>query len=396
MELLETRCYLAGDPIVTVDTNFGNFQIELRPDAAPQTVANFLQYVERGAYTDAIFHRSVPGFVEQTGGFTSASATFTSTSQFTAIPTNAPVPLEYDLPNIVGSVAAARTSNPNSATDEWYVNLVDNSRTLGPSGVDPYGYAVFGQVIGNGMQVINAIAALPVDNADNSTFSQLPLGPNNELVRINSVTLDSIDGTVFTDLNGNGQLDAGEPGVAGRTVFLDIDGSGEPDSQNPSTTTDANGNYTFSGLAPGTYDAMEVLAGGVALTTPSQIVTVTAGQTATANFGEKVENRPGTLAFSAATYNANETDSSATIIIDRTGGGTGAVSVTVTTSNGTATAGTDYTATSQTVNWPDGDMTPKTVSIPLLDDNATGESAQTVNLALSNATGGATIATQGT
>src|SRR5215469_15400411 len=100
VERLEHRWLLASDPIVTVDTNFGNFQIELRPDAAPKTVANFLSYVESGAYTDSIFHRSVPGFVEQAGGFTSSTTTFTSTSQFTTIPTNAPVALEYKLPNV--------------------------------------------------------------------------------------------------------------------------------------------------------------------------------------------------------------------------------------------------------------------------------------------------------
>jgi hypothetical protein len=82
---LENRCLLSADPIVTVDMNFGNFQIELRPDAAPQTVSNFLTYVESGAYTDSIFHRSVPGFIEQAGGFTSSNGTFSgNTSQFTA------------------------------------------------------------------------------------------------------------------------------------------------------------------------------------------------------------------------------------------------------------------------------------------------------------------------
>ncbi|HQU43745.1 MAG TPA: peptidylprolyl isomerase, partial [Pirellulales bacterium] len=232
---------LTSDPIVTVDTNFGNFQIELRPDAAPKTVSNFLSYVESGAYTDSIFHRSVPGFVEQAGGFTSSSATFGgSTSQFTTIPTNSPVNLEYKLANVAGSVAMARTSDPNSATDQWFVNLVDNSTTLGPGGSDQYGYTVFGQVIGNGMQVLDAIAALNVDNADNGgTFSQLPLGSNNELVRISSVSIDSIDGTVFSDTNGNGTLDSGEQGVSGRTVYIDANNNGVLDSGETSTTTDA-------------------------------------------------------------------------------------------------------------------------------------------------------------
>ncbi len=272
VERLEHRWLLTSDPIVTVDTNFGDFQIHLNPTAAPHTVANFLSYVESGAYTDSIFHRSVPGFVEQAGGFTSTSTTFTSTSQFTTIPTNAPVNLEYNLPNIAGSVAMARTSDPNSATDQWFVNLVDNSTTLGPGGSDQHGYTVFGQVLGNGMQVINAIAALNVDNADNGgTFSQLPLGANNKLVQISSVTLDSVDGTVS---NASGS------GVAGRTLFVDLKGTGAFQSGDPTATTDSSGDYSFTGISPGTYKVYEELPNNISLTMPSQSVTVVAGETA--------------------------------------------------------------------------------------------------------------------
>jgi cyclophilin family peptidyl-prolyl cis-trans isomerase len=287
-EQLENRWLLTSDPIVTVDTNFGNFQIELRPDAAPQTVANFLQYVESGAYTDSIFHRSVPGFVEQAGGFTSSSTTFTSTSQFVQIPTNAPIALEYNLPNVVGSVAMARTNDANSATDQWFVNLANNSTTLGPGGSDANGYAVFGQVIGNGMQVLDAIAALTVDNAGGAPFSQLPLGSNNQLVRISSVTIDSIDGKVFADTNGNGTIDTGEQGIAGRTVFIDQANTGVYQAGDPTATTDSSGNYSFAGLVAGTYKVVEELPNNVSLTNPSQTVTVVANQTASGvNFAEQ-------------------------------------------------------------------------------------------------------------
>ena len=284
-ERLEARWYLSSDPIVTVATNYGNFQIELLPTAAPQSVTNFLNYVQSGAYTNTIFHRSVPNFIVQTGGFTSASATYTSTSQFATIPTQAPIPLEYNLPNTLGTVAMARTSSPNSATDEWFVNTVDNTNALGQS--NGGGYAVFGKIIGNGMQVINAIAAVPTKAADAGAFNTLPVDSNNQLVRISSVTLDSIDGTVFSDVNGNGNLDSGEQGIAGRTVFIDKDGTGSPTANDPQTTTDANGHYSFSGLAPGTYTVREVLPSGVSLTTGTQTVTVTAGQTSSGNnFGE--------------------------------------------------------------------------------------------------------------
>lgn len=286
VETLESRNLLSANPVVTVDTNFGNFQIMLFPTAAPQTVANFLTYVQDGAYTDTIFHRSVPGFAEQTGGFLSPSNTFSgNTSQFTPITTNAAIPLEYGLANTPGTVAMARASSANSATSQWFVNLVDNSETLGPS--NGGGYAVFGQVI-SGMSTLYTIAGLPVKNVDGGTFSQLPLANGSQLVRITSVTVDSINGTVFTDVNGNGTLDAGEPGLAGRTVFLNNDGSGVPNANNPSAVTDANGNYSFSGLAAGTYSVRELLPGNTSLTTPLQTVVVRAGQTASGtNFGER-------------------------------------------------------------------------------------------------------------
>lgn len=302
-EPLEARYYLTaaatpGDPIVTVDTNFGNFQLELFPADAPQTVTNFLSYVTSGKYNDTVVSRSVSQFVVQTGGITSASTTYTSNSQFVPVPQNAAIPLEYKLPNTAGTIAMARSSSPTSATDEWFINVVDNSTNLGPGGVDPNGYAVFGKVLGNGMSIVDAINALSTKNegsvqtssSSSTDLSNLPLGPNNELVRISSMTLDSIDGAVFTDTNGNGVFDSGESGVAGRTVFINNDGTGQPDSNNPSTTTDANGNYSFTGLAAGSYKVEEVVPSGVALTTATtQTVTVTASGTVSGvNFGEGV------------------------------------------------------------------------------------------------------------
>lgn len=286
-ERLEERRLLTVDPIVTVDTNYGNFQIELFPNAAPQTVANFLSYVESGAYTNSIFHRTVPNFVVQTGGYTSPSETFTSTSQFQTIPTHAPIPLEYNLPNKLGSVAVARASDPNSGTDQWFINTVDNSNTLGPS--NGGGYAVFGQVLGDGMQVVDAISALPTDNADNGVFATLPLGTNNQLVRISSITVQSgIEGTVFTDFNGNGSLDPGETGSAGRTVFIDNDGTGVPDANNPSTTTGVNGHYAFGSLAAGTYTIREVAPANVTVKQPSQTVSLSSnGSVSDVDFAEE-------------------------------------------------------------------------------------------------------------
>ncbi len=104
-----------------------------------------------------------------------------------------------------------------------------------------------------------------------------------------------------------------------------------------------------------------------------------------------VGGSPGILQFGAATYSVGENGGSATITVMRTDGNTGAVGVTVSTSNGTATAPADYTAVTQTVSFASGDTAPKTVTIPIVNDTA-AEANETVNLALSAPTGGATIA----
>src|SRR6185312_12540472 len=96
-EVLENRLALNTGPIVSFHTSLGDFKVQLFSDVAPQTVANFLTYVNSGAYTNSIIHRSVPGFVEQGGGFTTNSQTFTNVSQFTSIPTNPPVQNEFNL-----------------------------------------------------------------------------------------------------------------------------------------------------------------------------------------------------------------------------------------------------------------------------------------------------------
>lgn len=170
--------------IVRFDTVMGKFDVELRADAAPREVANFLNYVRSGRYNSSFFHRSAVldasgaiGIV-QGGGFTVNAA-----GQYSVIPADAPVPLEYNLPNERGTIAAARTGDPNSATSQWYFNVRDNTSILGAS--NGGGYTVFGRVLGAGMTVVDAIAALPrVDarqrdangNPDlNDPFGQLPL-----------------------------------------------------------------------------------------------------------------------------------------------------------------------------------------------------------------------------
>ncbi len=170
--------------LVTISTNMGNIQVDLFNDAVPGTVQNFLNYLGAGTYTDTIIHRSPPNFVIQGGGFK---------KDFSAVTTNAPIPLEYQFKNARGTIAMARTGNPNSATSQWFINAVDNSSSLGPGGADQYGYTVFGWVVG-GMNVVDAINDLPIFNAG-APFGELPLkdytSPN-QVTDANKVIINSI------------------------------------------------------------------------------------------------------------------------------------------------------------------------------------------------------------
>jgi cyclophilin family peptidyl-prolyl cis-trans isomerase len=159
-------------PVVQFDTVLGRFNVELREDAAPRHVANFLAYVQANAYASSFIHRSASldpsGAISivQGGGYR------VTPTGATEIPRSPPVALEYNLPNARGTLAAARAPDVNSATSEWYFNVRDNSTVLGPS--NGGGYTVFGRVIGTGMTVVDAIAALPRVNAG-GVFNELPV-----------------------------------------------------------------------------------------------------------------------------------------------------------------------------------------------------------------------------
>jgi peptidyl-prolyl cis-trans isomerase B (cyclophilin B) len=148
----------AANPQVELDTTQGKIRIELYPDAAPKTVANFLQYVKDGFYSGTQFHRVIPGFMVQGGGMS---------ADFKEKPTRAPVPIESEqsvkagLSNVVGSVSMARTGDPNSATAQFFINVADNKRLdFQSADARGYGYTVFGKVV-DGMDVVNKIAAAP-------------------------------------------------------------------------------------------------------------------------------------------------------------------------------------------------------------------------------------------
>ncbi len=156
--------------VVRFATVLGDFEVELDDAAAPRTVANFLSYLRRGDYNSSFFHRSVPGFVLQGGGFT-----LRGNQVFTVTP-EAPVPNEPGISNLRGTLAMAKLGGlPDSATCQWFINLGDNSGNLDNQNG---GFTVFGRVLGTGMAVVDALAAAPAYNASailGSPFSELPL-----------------------------------------------------------------------------------------------------------------------------------------------------------------------------------------------------------------------------
>ena len=153
--LLFTLALLGGSALATptaiIHTSMGDITVELDEDRAPATVANFRRYAEDGFYNDTIFHRVIPGFMIQGGGHT---------ADMKEKPTREPIANEAHngLKNARGTIAMARTSNPHSATAQFFINLVDND-ALNPGGADAYGYAVFGKVVA-GLDVIDKIAAV--------------------------------------------------------------------------------------------------------------------------------------------------------------------------------------------------------------------------------------------
>ena len=155
-------------PRVEIATDRGTFVVALFADRAPATVENFLRYVEDGFYDGTVFHRVIPGFMIQGGGFDESLA---------KKPTRAPIENEADngVANRRGTLAMARTGDPHSATAQFFVNLVDNAY-LDHRGRDAqgWGYAVFGRVVA-GMETVDAIAAVPTGTR--AGMQNVPLDP---------------------------------------------------------------------------------------------------------------------------------------------------------------------------------------------------------------------------
>lgn len=168
---------------VQIQTVMGDIEVNLYDKTTPKTVENFLAYVKSGAYTNSVIHRAVPDFIVQGGGFK-----WEGKSPLTAIGQNAAVINEPVYSNLRGTIAMAKLGgNPNSATNQWFFNLKDNSANLDTQNG---GFTVFGQVTGNGMAIIDAMAALNANVADKE---QIPLR--------NYTAEDAKNNVVITDKN---------------------------------------------------------------------------------------------------------------------------------------------------------------------------------------------------
>jgi cyclophilin family peptidyl-prolyl cis-trans isomerase len=265
--------YFKVDPatnMVRVTTSLANsngiplgFTLQLLSSNAPKTVANFLAYVNDGAYENTLIHRSVPGFVIQAGGYTdegTGSGWNTPIETWTNV-----VPSEYGVPNSRGTVAMALVgSDSNSATSQWFINLNNNASVLdvtNTSGNPPF--TVFARVIGNGMQVVDAIAALktcssiatstnpPYPLIDLSwllygEFSTMPLNGittnSTSLQLSNLVTFTRVATIPYFALSSDSTAYA--PRISNSTLFIDYTGGTNPPSK-PVTisviATDTNG-----------------------------------------------------------------------------------------------------------------------------------------------------------
>ena len=162
-----------GNPKVEMMTSKGKIIIELYPEKAPETVKNFLNYVDTKYYDGTIFHRVIPGFMIQGGGFT---------PEMKRKSTSAPIKNEADngLKNDRGTIAMARTADPNSATAQFFINSVNNDFLNHKSKTSQgWGYAVFGKVI-EGIEVVDVISA--VKTVTSGRYRDVPA----EAVQINS------------------------------------------------------------------------------------------------------------------------------------------------------------------------------------------------------------------
>jgi len=361
----------------------GSIDIALSDSATPGTVANFLNYVRGGAYVNSFLHRSGSpeglGII-QGGGFKIANSTSDlSASTLTAVSTGSAIVNESSTsrPNARGTISMARTSDPNSATSQWFINTSDNTTNLG--GSDGAGYTVFGTVLGAGMDVADQVFAMPtsdvhgrIDNNLDGAFTELPTNP--QFTGTGSLTIPRADLVV---VNSAGVIPALTFSAQSDTPSIANIGTINPDG------------------------TIRLLLGAVS-GTANVTVTVTdldglstSGSFAVFSVPTTAASPNGILRFSAQRYDVDAGDNFAIVSVTRSGGTTGSVSAVVSTEDDSATTGSDYTGVTQTVIFADGDTAPKTVIIPIHNSGVT-TGTRAFNLSLLNPSGGAILGTNNT
>jgi cyclophilin family peptidyl-prolyl cis-trans isomerase len=320
------------------NTAEGTFYVQMNPAAAPNTVANFLTYVNAGSFTNSLIHRSDPVTGVIQGGSFTPNTTGTTFTNYNNIGINAPIALETTdtLVNSLGTIAMARTTSPNSATSGWFINTVDNTNNLPPASNS--GYAVFGSVISPGMSVVNAIAALPVLNGNITVISS---STSSNAVTVDPSTLPASFGQYW------GFLGSYVSGVAGPVVSL----YGNANQTISSSTTVATSLYgdPFSQLPvqanlPVGQTGSVSLSNLVTVSSITPVFPITAGGPALATFSatssDKTLVNPSVSGSILHLYAAKNFTTASPVTI----------TVTVTDSNGSSQSSFNVTVTRQILN----------------------------------------------
>jgi peptidyl-prolyl cis-trans isomerase A (cyclophilin A) len=230
--LFSLAAFNVQSTVVEIQTSEGTIEVNLFDQTTPKTVENFLSYVNSGSYASSVVHRSVRNFVIQGGGFTYTGPIDVSSFTMDSIPKDTPVVNEPKLSNVRGTIAMAKSSNPDSATSQWFINLSDNSSSLDIAS-NAGGFTVFGQVMGDGMQVVDAIADATTLNAG-GVFAEIPVQNYTQADVDNNVALTDENFFVVNDIVvTNADVDSAaslQPKV--NTLV---------NQQNPSTDSDSGG-----------------------------------------------------------------------------------------------------------------------------------------------------------